>query len=416
METTLLEILEAREKRAAFQKQLLSDYDLPLVCFTMNIPGPIKDSPLIQKGFRLGLRRLEKILGSAIRYRQLRCTAAGWEAFLSVDMDAEKIKTLTNFLEDKLPGGRVYDMDVITREGKLSRSAERRCLICDQPAMICGRSRSHSVSQLQEKTFSLIRKSITEEVAMLAVQSLLCEVYATPKPGLVDQNGSGSHADMDLFTFLSSAAVLWPYFRRCAALGLEQDDPKLLFFQLREAGKEAEIRMLRATAGVNTHKGAIFSMGLLCGAAGMAKTWDSQTLCDLCCQMTRGLTQELEVNATPQTAGERIYAKYGISGARGQAEAGFPGAILGLEALEKGLEAGLTLNDALCESLLTIMAQTTDTNIVNRGGMEAQQWVWDILKHQPAMDELCRAFKEKNLSPGGSADLLAAACFLHFLK
>ena len=95
METTLLEILEAREKRAAFQKQLLSDYDLPLVCFTMNIPGPIKDSPLIQKGFRLGLRRLEKILGSAIRYRQIQCTAAGWEAFLSVDMDAEKIKTLT---------------------------------------------------------------------------------------------------------------------------------------------------------------------------------------------------------------------------------------------------------------------------------------------------------------------------------
>lgn len=415
MEATLLEILEAREKRAALQKQLLSDYGLPLVCFTMNIPGPIKDSPLIQKGFRLGLRRLEKTLGSAIRYRQIQCTAAGWEAFLVVDMDAETIKTLTSFLEEKMPGGRIYDMDVITREGKLSRSAERRCLICDRPAMVCGRSRSHSVAQLQEKTFSLIRKSITEEVAMLAVQSLLCEVYATPKPGLVDQNDSGSHTDMDLFTFLSSAAVLWPYFRRCAALGLEQDDPKLLFFQLREAGKEAEIRMLRATAGVNTHKGAIFSLGLLCGAAGMADTWEPQVLCRLCSQMTQGITEEL-INIAPQTAGERIYAKYGISGARGQAEAGFPGAILGLEALENGLDAGLTLNDALCQSLLTIMAHTTDTNIVNRGGMEAQQWVWDILKSQAAMDDLCQAFKEKNLSPGGSADLLAAACFLHFLK
>ena len=419
MDATLLEILEAREQRAHRQRMLLEQFKLPLVCFTMNIPGPCKTGPLVQRGFQLGLRRLQKALGEQIVHQETRCTASGWEAFLVVDMNPETIKRLTATLEDKVPGGRVYDMDVLTPQGKFGRAElglpERKCLICDQPAMVCGRSRAHSVDQLQAKTFALLQEGITEEIARLAVQSLLCEVYATPKPGLVDQKGSGSHKDMDLFTFLSSAASLWPYFRQCAAIGLKGGEPKAVFAQLREAGKAAEARMLRATGGVNTHKGAIFTLGLLCGAAGMLEERNPEALCSLCGEMTQGITEELKKNA-PRTAGERIFQAHGIAGARGQAEAGFPGVLLGLEALEAGLEAGLSMNDALCRSLLAIMAKTPDTNIIHRGGMEAQQWVWDILKTSPDPQWLCQEFVKRNLSPGGSADLLAAACFLHLLK
>lgn len=422
MAFSLLEILEAREQRALRQQELLRESSLPLVCFTLNIPGPEKDGPLIRKGFQLGLRFLVKALGPHIRHQESRLTAAGWEAFLPVALEPADLKRITAHLEDRIPGGRVFDMDVLTPSGKMGRRElglpERKCLLCEHPAVVCGRSRAHQLAELEAETAKLLRVGLAEEISRLAVQSLLCEVYATPKPGLVDQNGSGSHRDMDLFTFLGSAAALWPYFRRCAALGLEAESPETLFQQLRKAGLEAESQMLRATGGVNTHKGAIFTLGLLCGAAGMLDpaSWRPENLCRLCAQMTRGLTRrELDKKEAPRTAGERIYQQYGISGARGQAEAGFPGALLGLEALEKGLANGHSFNEALCRSLLAIMAATPDTNLIHRGGMEAQNWVWEILKANPNPADLCPEFEKRNLSPGGSADLLAAACFLHFL-
>lgn len=423
MAASLLEILEARERRVTRQKQLLEAYRMPLVCFTLNIPGPEKNSPLIHRGFQLGLRQLEKALDSHIRHRESRLTAAGWEGFFCVESDPTEVKRITSHLEDNLPGGRVYDMDVLTVQGKLGRAelglTERKCLLCEKPAAICGRSRAHSLEALEAETARLLRVGLTEEIARLAVQSLLCEVYATPKPGLVDQNGSGSHRDMDLFTFLSSAAALWPYFRQCAAIGLDGGTPEGVFSRLREAGKTAEKRMLRATGGINTHKGAIFTLGLLSGAAGMLspENWKPEALCGLCAQMTRGLTQrELDKNEAPRTAGERIFQEYGIAGARGQAEAGFPGALTGLHSLEAALAEGCSFNDALCKSLLAIMAATPDTNLIHRGGMEAQQWVWEILKTDPSPGSLCPEFERRNLSPGGSADLLAAACFLYFMQ
>jgi triphosphoribosyl-dephospho-CoA synthetase len=79
------------------------------------------------------------------------------------------------------------------------------------------------------------------------------------------------------------------------------------------------------------------------------------------------------------------------------------------------LANGHSFNEALCRSLLAIMAATPDTNLIHRGGMEAQNWVWEILKTDPDPADLCPEFEKRNLSPGGSADLLAVSYFLHFL-
>ena len=130
------------------------------------------------------------------------------------------------------------------------------------------------MAQLQEKTQAVlaaaIREADSKTIARLACQALLYEVATTPKPGLVDRANSGSHRDMDFFTFQASAAALWPYFARCAEIGMDTHSlpPEETFSRLRTPGKLAEGDMLRATAGVNTHKGAIFSMGILCGALG----------------------------------------------------------------------------------------------------------------------------------------------------
>ena len=331
--------------------------------------------------------------------------------------------------------GRVFEMDVLLPGGgKLEREAlgfpRRKCLLCDQEASLCGRSRTHDVQALFDATMGLIRAGISEMIARLAVQSLLCEVYATPKPGLVDQNNSGSHDDMDLFTFLRSTAVLWPYFRRCASMGLEETDPKTVFTKLRQAGLKAEINMLAATDGVNTHKGAIFTMGILCGAAGMLspEQWkDPDALSAQCAAIARGVVERDFANLNdPKTVGEKLYVQFGITGARGQAESGFPVVRkIGLPVLEAALAAGKNMNDALCAALLHILASTQDTNLIKRGGRIAQMQLQVALKTmldmQPypdrqILDSLDEMFIRRRLSPGGSADLLAATCFFYFIK
>ena len=129
---------------------------------------------------------------------------------------------------------------------------------------------------------------------------------------------------------------------------------------------------------------------------------------------------------TPLTAGEKLYLRYGIRGVRGQAEDGFPAVLhAGLPVLEKELAAGTDINRAGSIAMLAILCADTDTNLIARGGRELQLEVTEqvrrLLEKTPSPEEkviadLDRQFIEKNLSPGGSADLLGLCYLLHFLK
>ena len=197
----LMEMLEARDRRARRQRELLERYRLPLISFTMNIAGPVKNGPLIRRGFRLGrrllLEQLER-MGVPCVFREERDEAAGCEGLYAADAAPGALKELTCALEDGTELGRLFDMDVLTPEGsKLDRPSPRKCLICGGPAKICARSRIHPVPELQEKTRQLLETGLNrhdaETAAGLAVRALLYEVCVTPKPGLVDRRGSGSH-------------------------------------------------------------------------------------------------------------------------------------------------------------------------------------------------------------------------------
>ena len=141
-------------------------------------------------------------------------------------------------------------------------------------ARVCARSRRHSAEELARRTREIIvdhfQTKRASRIAELAERALLCELAVTPKPGLVDMETNGAHEDMDRFTFVRSACALRPCFERCARLGMENRSTEETFFRLRREGLLAEETMLAATGGVNTHKGAIFSLGLLCCAAGAA--------------------------------------------------------------------------------------------------------------------------------------------------
>lgn len=446
MEVTLMEMLEAREKRAVRQRLLLSEYGKTIVCFTMNIAGPVKNSPLIHRGFAMGKEFLEQqfqVSGAKVRHFEEINEKTGNEAIYVLDWEPLAVKALTVEIEDGTAIGRLFDMDVLCPDGrKIDRQElgleSRKCLICGGPAQACARSRTHTVAQLQEKTGAIltaeVRKSDSQTIARLACQALLYEVAATPKPGLVDRDNSGSHRDMDFFTFQASAAALWPYFALCAQIGMDTrlEPPEETFARLRVPGKLAEGQMLHATAGINTHKGAIFSMGILCGALGRLEReqWGRpERVLTECAAMTKGIVNRDYTNLTPETAktaGQKLYLQYGITGVRGQAEAGFPAVLeVGLPRLEEGLAQGKSINNAGCAALLAMLAKAVDTNMIHRGGYEAQQQVARelaaLLEKDPfpeveTLRELDQKFIQKNLSPGGTADLLAMVYMLHFLK
>ena len=444
MEVTLLEMLDARERRANRQRELLCAHGKTMVCFTMNIAGPVKNNALIRRGYALGKRLLREqlaVAGIPVIYFEEIQEKTGNEAIFLLDAEPLAAKRVTTEIEDDSPVGRLFDMDVLCPDGRKVDRQElgregRKCLICSGMAQACARSRTHSVAELQERTRQILENAVLQEdcqtVARLATQALLYEVATTPKPGLVDRENSGSHRDMDFFTFQASAAALYPYFSQCVKIGRTMEDPQETFHRLRLPGKLAEGEMLRATAGINTHKGAIFSMGILCGALGRLEReqWsDPSAVLSECATMTKGLVSEDYVNLTPETAktaGQKLYLQYGITGVRGQAEGGFPAVLnVGLPKLEAALAAGKSINEAGCAALLATLADTVDTNMIHRGGYvlakETSQKLKALLEKEPfpskeTLEALDAEFIEKNLSPGGTADLLALTYLLHFLK
>ena len=444
MEVSLQEMLVTRERRAIRQKVLLSTYGKTMICFTMNIAGPVKNSSLIRRGYALGKRLLRQqleVAGIPIAYSEEIQEKTGNEAIFLLDADPLAVKAITVEIEDQPAVGRLFDMDVLCPNGRKVDRQElglsgRKCLICGGMAQACARSRAHTVSELQKKTQEILCEALdtvdSADAARLATQALLYEVATTPKPGLVDRENSGSHRDMDFFTFQASAAALFPYFSQCVKIGRETVDAQETFRRLRLPGKLAEGEMLRATAGVNTHKGAIFSMGILCGALGRLEReqWCSPgAVLAECAAMTKGLVSKDYVNLTQETAktvGQELYLQYGITGVRGQAEAGFPAVLnVGMPKLEAALAAGKSINEAGCAALLAMLADTVDTNMIHRGGYELAKETAEklrmLLAKEPfpskaTLEALNEEFVQKNLSPGGTADLLAMVYMLHFLK
>ena len=144
--------------------------------------------------------------------------------------------------------------------------------------------------------------------------------------------------------------------------------------------------------------------------------------------MCHGLTKELEgvTEETAVTVGQKLYAQYGITGIRGQAEAGFPAVLhTGLPVLEEGVLAGFSLERAGCGALLAMLTACADTNLIARSDRDTAKAITrqvalllarNRYPDQAALEQLDALFVEKNLSPGGTADLLAATYFLYFLK
>ena len=444
---TLMEMLGAREARAMRQQQLLEEYHLPVISFCLNIAGPVKNSPVLRRAFREGLERLACALLAGrldVVHREEVDQPTGCEALWVVRGDGRAVKELCVELEDRDALGRLFDLDVLDPvSGKWDRTQlgqpPRKCLVCGKEGKGCASRRLHTVEELQGATQVILEdyfgKKDQQALGALAAKALLYEVCTTPKPGLVDRKNNGSHRDMDVFTFLDSTAALLPYFEEAVRLGMETRDlpPQETFRRLRQAGAAGERAMFRATGGVNTHKGAVFTLGTVCAAAGRLWTVegfskDLDAALALCGEMSAQAVQkdfEAIRREGAHTTGQRLYLEHGLEGIRGELSRGLPAvAQIGLPTLRRRLEAGDSLEQAGVQVLLALMAQVVDTNLIARGGLEGQQWAMEQTKILPQgraatrqeTEDLDRALFERTLSPGGCADLLAITYFLEFLS
>ncbi|OFJ45217.1 triphosphoribosyl-dephospho-CoA synthase [Pseudomonas koreensis] len=261
--------------------------------------------------------------------------------------------------------------------------------------------------------------SLADRLADLAVDALIDEADLSPKPALVDRRGNGAHTDLHLGLMHASALALWPAFKEMAEAALEIGEVGV---PLREAigriGREGEQAMLVTTNGVNTHRGAIWALGLLVTAAALQPK--SIALC-----AARLALLDDRYAPKPLSHGAQVAQRYGARGAREEAQLGFPSVLQrGLPQLQKSRANGHGEQNARLDALLAIMTELADTCVLYRAGepglhaMQAgAQAVLDAggsasLSGRRRLHELDQQLIALNASPGGAADLLAATLLL----
>ncbi|GLU30942.1 triphosphoribosyl-dephospho-CoA synthase [Trinickia caryophylli] len=268
--------------------------------------------------------------------------------------------------------------------------------------------------------------ALTARLASFAVDALVEEANLTPKPALVDRRGSGAHRDLDLARMMRSAHALAPTFAALAQASRTRRPSALLRTDLAAIGRAGEADMMAATGGSNTHRGAIWIVGLLVAGATISHdalgTSDPQAVCGFGAQIA--CFPDYAATASDSN-GSRVCERYGIGGARREAQEGFPHVLhAGLPALVAARRRGYGENAARIDALLAIMTTLDDTCLLHRAGMPAlvaakrgARAVLDAggsasLPGRAALYRLERELTAMNASPGGAADLLAATLFI----
>lgn len=449
----LEQVLDNREWRSAKQMRLETDFpEATIVAVKLNLPGNVKNSPAIEQFYNAGWRVLLESLNQwSIQKIDLDLKrATGPEGFIVVSKEINEVKRAAIHFEEDFILGRFFDSDVMAKGAsgyQLSRQelgfAARRCFVCDDNAKACAKAGRHSFEELKEAVNQAYQEYFVFDpflpnwnenmVVRSATFACLAEVVTNPKPGLVDPVSVGAHDDMDVETFIDSSLALEPYFASCMKAGrtFSRQDLTELLATIRPAGIAAEQAMKVATNGVNTHKGAIFTLGILIAAYGFCtKEGQSTTLSkvqEVVSHMGAHLLSEnekiLSANDTTLTAGQQQYQKYRLAGVRGEVADGLkPLSAVALPVLRDSVG---TTNERLLDTLMAIAGSITDSTLVKRAGNPAIQkqmvdWVEEFQKLGGAstpvgmeyLKKLDQRFIDQHLSIGGAADYLILTAFI----
>ncbi|MDL2211344.1 citrate lyase holo-[acyl-carrier protein] synthase [Erysipelotrichaceae bacterium OttesenSCG-928-M19] len=403
-------LLQQREQRAWYQKNLLKDNDYTLVVIKANYPSSDKrnlyTNYLCLKFFFLLKKRFE-----LVDY-EVSLTLEGLIFYCLIDDDALIIKKETIVLENSFIG-RLVDLDVFTGQQQISRVdlnySARKCYLCAADAKVCARLQRHSISEIKEYFKKIViddvfSNSVFSNLVLFGLINELCKEYSF---GTVTINSNGAHKDMDKFTFINSIEAIYEMFN-----DLEKIDTTD-FKQLRTLGYNIEKAMFKRTNNINTYKGAIFSLLLFLAAYKNVKTLNKMS--SEIQRLTKNIYNDFKESAYQNNYGVKIYHHYQIAGIRKVAFDGYP--LLFNEYLpfyQRTLDNNQTF--------LLIISSLDDTTIVKRAGynklLEIKEYATNIIEDETRYLEFDKYCLNNGISCGGSADLLACVyvCYLISLK
>ncbi len=454
--SVLKAILNAKEQRSAFRHHW-AQQSLTSISLSFNIAGYPKTDERITKAFEQTVSDLKDflyahrvILKSESEHQKADAVGDFYLAAVSfMPFSAIELKALCEQFEQEHFLQRLIDVDIMNEEGQMVSSHRRKkCFLCEHSAVECLKQQSHSLDDIRTFIFNKItaflhQTSIDETANTLtsaATQALLYEVSLSPKPGLVDRFGSGSHTDMDFFTFVNSTSTLAPYWRKIVHLAYRRlNDIDQETQELRIIGIAMERAMMQATQQVNTQRGAIYILGYLVYVVAQLKS-ENRTLSsdNIRAGIQRlhkdSLKDPLTQSSSPTSPGQKVIAHYGKNlggGIRKEMSEGIP--CLFEEALPY-LEENITAEElfhnskkaqnVLQKCLLKIISVNQDTNILHRSKPDTLRELQELSKKtfkenvnfNEKLAKICDFCQVNHISPGGSADLLAASIFIFRIK
>ncbi len=453
-------ILEGREKRSKL-REFYSAKGYPSLSLTLNIPGYPKSDKCINYLFNIILKDLIRYLQANrvfldIKNSSLNIDEAGdffIASIISINQKIEKIKDLCESFEKDFYISRIVDIDITDeRFNNISSNKLKTCYICkDLPAVQCMKENRHTKTQLRdylfEKVDSYLEKikenNISTKLTQFSLKAILYEVSLSPKPGSVDRFDSGIHKDMDFFTYINSSAAISLYFidliRAGYSFNRDMNDALPI---IRNIGLKMEEEMFIETGGVNTQKGIIFLFGIsLFSIAYILRkknVFDRELFVKTVKCIAAGISDnELVKDNQKNSHGEKCFKKYGLKiggGIRNEVENGLPTVIKfglpvlrsELKTIKNGIYTNADIKNPLISTLMSIMANNNDTNILYRGGEEKLKGVKDLSsaflnlvnkdEKMAQYDLLMKYCEKEKISPGGSADLLALTILLYFVE
>lgn len=409
-------ILDAREKRSVHIKDLMdNNIGLSIVIMKANVPGINKNpgnmvficryyGELIMNTFKKNIVKSEQIK-----------SLDGDYMYFIIKESGNIVKEKTILLEEKSILGRLIDIDVYDKHAITRSDLEcemRKCLICNDYAHLCARSKAHNNEDVFKRIDDIISEFLTDLILNTTISSIYNELELYPKFGLVSKRNSGCHSDMDSNTFISSIFAIKPYIKEFILYGVNDlDNPK----KLQELGKLAESAMFKATSKVNTHKGLIFALGVFLPALTKAilKQKDLKYIKNEIKYISKvviGDYYDKVLSKENKTHGDLIYLNHNLKGIRGEALNGFD-IIFSLPSY-KDRPTSIQYH----EYLIHFMSVLDDTTIIHKSDINTLDEVKATFKEfvssggylvnkdkiQKTSDEYIR----RSISPGGSADLL----------
>lgn len=419
-------ILKAREIRAKHIEDLMNEYpNKTVIILKTNVVGEDKNplhlkfmcaffNDIIFETFR------DKIFLNGHQFSD-----DGNYCFFVVDEIGAMVKIRTIEIEEATPLGRLVDIDVYHKKSitRQDLSCEmRKCLICDNYAHLCSRNKTHTQEELHNKMTEIIHSFLINHITNITIKAIYSELELYPKFGLVSHKDAGCHDDMDYETFVKSTFAIKKYISEYIEEGLKEEfDP----INLQKIGLRAERRMFKVTNEVNTHKGLIFLLGIFLPALAHtitkneSKTYMKKLISSITKDVIKDYYEKVKDKKVKSNS-DLIFLETGIKGVRGEALNGLS-LIFNIPEY-KDYDYDITYHNYL----IHLMSELDDTTIIHKNNLDTLIRVKQEMKeiilnggyepNKELVHKLSDEYKNKCISPGGSADMLVIKIIYEELK